>query len=216
MKYKKLNEYEEHEHENASESPEQTGTFIAVPEMRMLSLYGEVDEKKSANIVSSMLIYRNIKKITPADKNNPPKKYTETTEPLDFIVSTHGGSAADMFSIYDTMKMVEKNMEIHTLGLGKVMSAGVLILAAGTKGKRKIGKNCRVMIHSVIGGAAGSSHDVKNEIEEIFFTQEKYIKCLAAETKLTSKQINEFLSEKRNIYLSAQEAIKYGIADKIA
>ena len=95
------------------------------------------------------------------------------------------------------------------------MSAAVLVLAAGTKGKRKIGKYCRVMIHSVIGGSSGALHDLKNEMKEIQVIQDMYIDALASETKLTKKKLKDMFSKNVNVYLSAEEAVKYGIADII-
>ena len=93
------------------------------------------------------MLYLDLANKTIKDKN---KK-----KPMVYI-STYGGSADDMFGLYDIMRQVKDTSEIHTVGVGKVMSAGVLLLAAGTNGKRKIGKRCRVMIHSVIGGNQGS------------------------------------------------------------
>jgi ATP-dependent Clp endopeptidase proteolytic subunit ClpP len=137
-------------------------------------------------------------------------------DPVKFVISTFGGNAVDMFGIYDVVKMAEKEgIQVHTVGSGKVMSAGVLLLACGTKGHRTIGRNCRVMVHPVVGGAHGPSHDIQNEVEEILQTQKQYVECLANETKLSISRLNKLISEKRNIYLSAQEAVKYGIADKI-
>ena len=95
------------------------------------------------------------------------------------------------------------------------MSAGVLILAAGTKGHRYIGKNCRVMIHSVQGGNVGSLHDMMNEMDAIENLQQMYIDCLVAETKLTETKIKKMLERKVNIYLSAEEAVVHGIADHL-
>ena len=120
-----------------------------------------------------------------------------------------------MFCLYDMMNHVKEEMEIHTIGIGKVMSAGVLLLAAGTKGKRKISKNCRVMIHSVIAGNHGSLHNLVNEIEAIQELQESYIQGLADNTKMTKEQIKKMLERKVNIYLSAEEAIQLGIADEL-
>jgi ATP-dependent Clp protease protease subunit len=120
-----------------------------------------------------------------------------------------------MFSIYDTMRMVRKDCDISTFGLGQVMSAGTLLLAAGTKGKRKIGKHTRVMIHQVSAGTAGPHHEMINEIAEIEHTQKQYIRCLAAETKMTETMIKKLFERKVNIYLSAEEAVKYGFADII-
>ena len=212
----KIEESEESEEsEDSVESVDKAPGFIKMPEMRMLSLYGVVDEKIASEIVYSMFVYNNMKKITPLDNLDPPEKFLEEIEPLEFLISTPGGSASDMFSIYDTMKLVEKTMEIHTLGMGKVMSAGVLLLAAGTKGKRRIGRNCRVMIHAVNGGASGSSHEITNEIKEILFTEQAYIKSLIRETNLTATDIKNLLSNKINVYLTAKEAVKYGICDII-
>ena len=120
-----------------------------------------------------------------------------------------------MFSLYDIMRQIKRENEIHTIGMGKVMSAGVLILAAGTKGKRKIGKNCRVMIHSVMGGNHGSLHNMLNEMEAIEQLQDMYINCLVEETSMSKSQIKKMLEKKVNVYLTAQEAVELGIADII-
>ena len=99
--------------------------------------------------------------------------------------------------------------------MGKVMSAGVLLLASGTKGKRRIGANCRVMIHPVAGGAMGDLQDIENDIQEIKWLQKQYIRCLSNETNLTEKKIRAIMKKKVNYYFSAEEAIKMGIADEI-
>jgi ATP-dependent protease ClpP protease subunit len=88
-------------------------------------------------------------------------------------------------------------------------------LAAGTKGKRKIGKHCRVMIHSVLAGNEGPLHNLENELTEIRWTQDTYIKALIQESKLTQSTMNKLLQKHVNIYLSAEEAVKYGIADEV-
>lgn len=136
-------------------------------------------------------------------------------KPIEFYISTYGGNADDMFALYDIMRQVKKDSEIHTIGMGKVMSAGVLLLAAGTKGKRKIGKYCRVMIHSVIGGSHGSLPNLANEMEAIQQIQKDYSEALITETNMSSKQLQDLLERKVNVYLSAQEAVDLGIADII-
>ena len=88
-------------------------------------------------------------------------------------------------------------------------------MAAGTKGKRRIGKNCKVMIHSVIGGSAGAIHNLENEMEELRLTQQQYIDALIEETSMNKRYIKKLLGKKINIYLSAEEAVKLGIADEI-
>ena len=79
-----------------------------------------------------------------------------------------------------------------------------------------LGKNCRVMIHPVQAGAMGGIHDIENEFNEISMTQELYIEALAKETKMKTARIKKLIDEKRNIYISAEEAISYGIADRVA
>ena len=135
---------------------------------------------------------------------------------ISMIVSTHGGVASDMFSIIDVMEMVkDRTCDIETFGVGKVMSAGVPILAAGSKGKRKVGKNCRIMLHNVMAGTGGTIFSMENELEEIKWVQERYIETLASYTKLTPSKIKKLLKTQKDIYISAEEAIKMGIADEI-
>ena len=95
------------------------------------------------------------------------------------------------------------------------MSAGVLLLAAGTKGERRIGKHCRVMIHGVVAGQHGHIADIENEFSETKNTQAMYIKALAEETDMTQKYIKKLMERKTNVYLDAEEAVSLGIADII-
>ena len=113
------------------------------------------------------------------------------------------------------MNIVKEDTDIKTIGLGKVMSAGVLLLAAGTKGERRIGKNCRVMIHNVVAGNHGSLPNLTNELEAIQQLQDDYVDALVESTKLSKKKLKKILNEKVNVYLSAEEAVQYGIADII-
>lgn len=176
------------------------------PDLRVVGLFSEVVDEKITEIIHGLLYMNEMNKLEEDPKNR---------RDIEFYLSTYGGSADDMFALYDMMKIVEEDTDIVTIGMGKVMSAGVLILAAGTKGKRKIGRNCRVMIHSVIAGNHGSLPNLINEMEAIQDLQELYIERLVEETKMTRKQMKKLLEQKVNIYLSAEEAVKYGIADII-
>jgi len=175
------------------------------PELRAMSLYGDLEQERCADVIHSMLYLRE----TGLDQ------FTGACAPIDFYISTWGGSAADMFAIYDVMRQIKKDCDINTTGLGKVMSAGVLLLAAGTKGKRKIGKNCRVMIHGVVSGQHGNLLDLENEMEEAKWTQKRYVESLAGETKMTKRQIQKLMEKKINVYFDAKEAVKLGIADEV-
>ena len=176
------------------------------PDMRTIGLFTDVAEEKVAEIAHAMIYLNELNKLETVEKNK---------KPIEFYLSTYGGNADDMFALYDVMRQVKRDTEIHTIGLGKVMSAGVLLLASGTKGKRKIGKYCRVMIHSVIGGSHGSLPNLANEMEAIQQIQKDYIEALVAETTMTSKKMKALLERKVNVYLSAEEAVELGIADII-
>ena len=176
------------------------------PDLRVVGLFSEIVDEKIAEIIHAMLFMNEMNK---AEEDEKKKK------DIEFYLSTYGGSADDMFALYDMMKVIEKDTDISVIGMGKVMSAGVLILAGGTKGKRKIGRNCRVLLHSVIAGNQGPLHNLINEMEAIQALQEMYIERLVEETKMTKKQLKKLLEQKVNIYLSAEQAVEYGIADEI-
>ena len=176
------------------------------PDLRIIGMFCDVHEEKVAEIIHAMLYLNEMNKLEKNEKNR---------KPIEFYLSTYGGSADDMFALYDIMRTVRQDSEMHTLGLGKVMSAGVLLLAAGTKGKRRIAKNCRVMIHSVAAGNHGNLQDLTNELEAISDLQEMYTNALSAETNMTPSDIKEMLDRNVNVYLSAVEAVKLGIADII-
>jgi len=192
------------------------GSGAPSPELRLISLYGEVDEERAAEIAYTLLVLKEtgISFIIPEDAD-PETEPTQVCEPIKFMISTYGGTAADMFSIYDVMRMIRDECEIHTFALGKVMSAGVLLLAAGTKGERLIGKHCRIMLHGVVGGSHGAIHNLENEMDEIRWLQEQHTKCLVEETNLTKRELKRMLNRKVNVYLTAEEAVKFGIADRI-
>jgi len=179
--------------------------------MRSVGLYGDVDEERIAEVISALLTLQHVGK----PKYDEEGEVTEEGKPIKLYVSTYGGSADEMAALVDIMNVVKKDCPIETIGIGKVMSAGVLILASGTKGERYIGKNCRVMIHSVIAGNHGSLHNLENELTEIKKMQDIYLQSLADATNMTKKQLKSFMRRKQNVYLNAEEAIKLGIADKI-
>ena len=185
------------------------------PEEEMPStfmLYGDVNEERAADIVSALLLLGDKKRVNKAKERLPEG---EDLEDIKFYISTYGGSADDMMAIYDMMRLTKLNRDIETIGMGKIMSAGTLILASGTQGKRKIMRNCRVMLHAVSAGSMGSIHNLVNEMEEIQNIQDAYIRTLCAETLLTKRQLKKMLDQKVNVYLTAEEAVEYGLADEV-
>ncbi len=187
------------------------------PEMRTINLYGDISEQKGADVVAALLYLENTSHaVSTKDPQDPESEQVIVARSISMMVSTHGGTASDMFSILDVMDMVkDRTCDIETFGIGKVMSAGVPILAAGTKGKRKVGRNCRIMLHNVMAGSHGTIFSMENELEEIKWIQERYIETLASYTKLTPSKIKKLLKTQKDVYISAEEAIKMGIADEI-
>tara|TARA_B100000131_G_scaffold294739_1_gene311153 strand:- start:2195 stop:2830 length:636 start_codon:yes stop_codon:yes gene_type:complete len=207
-KKKKKEEEVEEEESTPSLSEALEGLMNSQPDLRTMMLYGEVNEEKIQELIVGTIM------MTQAAA---PNSYDEdgNLKPMKLYLSTYGGAADDMFSFYDILNQAKESCELHTIGLGKVMSAGVLLLAAGTKGHRYIGKNCRVMIHAVSAGNIGELHNLQNEMEAIQQLQDSYTNALVQETSMTKRQLNKLLDRKVNVYLTAQEAIEYGIADKI-
>ena len=191
-------------------------TALDRPELRVTGIYGDIEENKCSETIYGMLsLHNTAKELVRKDEQDPESEMIEEIKPIEFYISTYGGSAVDMFSVFDVMRIIRRETPIHTYGIGKVMSAGVLLLAAGTKGKRHIGKHCRVMIHGVVAGHSGYLKDMENEFQETKMTQKSYVRALADETSMTETYIRKMMNKKKNIYLDADEAIKLGIADII-
>ena len=185
-------------------------------DLRTICLYGDVTEKMCGDMVSALSYLKdNSLSLRLKDPEDEESEIIKEYKPVNMIISTLGGSAPEMFSVYDMMRHVKGVCDIETFGLGKVMSAGVLLLASGTKGKRRIGANCRVMIHSVMGGYHGSLSNMENEIAEVRWIQDRYIKCLSKETSLSEKKIKKMFKKHVDTYLSAEQAVEFGIADEI-
>ena len=189
-----------------------------------IALIGDISEDTSNEVVFSLLLLKQknaedyLTTVLSMDEEQLNEQDLEQIKPnIDFYISTNGGSADEMFAMYDVMRMIKDEgiSSISTYGIGKVMSAGVLLLASGTKGKRYVGKHCRVMIHSVIGGHVGPMHQLESEFEEVKKIQDTYIRSLAEETEMTEKYLRNLLKKKTNVYLTAQESVDLGIADEI-
>ena len=182
----------------------------AEPESRTILFHGELNEEKSSEIIAGIIGLTKIR---------PPKQDVKEGElpydPITLYVSTYGGNADEMFGIFDLLQEAQKKCIVETIGNGKVMSAGTLVLAGGTKGHRKIHKNCRVMLHQVSAGAVGPLFNIASEVEEIQQLQDKYINCLVSCTNLSKRKLKSLLNERVNVYLSAEEAVEYGLADEI-
>ncbi len=215
--FKNFFENEEGE-ENEGEHPDLLSVFNLQekPELSVTGIYGGIEgEKCSETIYGLQALHLTGQAEALSDPEDENSERITTYQPIEFYISTYGGLATEMFAVYDTIRSLRDMSPIHTHGLGKVMSAGVLLLASGTKGERRIGKHCRVMIHGVVAGTHGHIADVENEFAETKFTQKMYIRALSEETNMTEKQIKKMIDRKTNVYIDAEEAVKLGIADII-
>jgi len=184
--------------------------------LRKLGVIGDIAEDNTSDIIYGMLaLHDSREKEKLKDPEDIESEVEKVSQPFEMIISTNGGDAREMFAIYDMMRLIRKDCDIETLGIGKVMSAGVPLLAAGTKGKRRIGKYCRIMLHNVSAGSIGAIPQMQNELKEVEKIQKQYIEILATETNMTEKQIKRLINKNVNVYLSAEEALELGIVDEI-
>lgn len=130
---------------------------------------------------------------------------------IKLYVNTPGGSVTAGMAIYDTMNFVKP--DVQTICIGIAASMGSFLLSSGAKGKRFALPNSEVMIHQVLGGAQGQAADIKIAAEHILKTQEKLVKILAKNTGKTEAQVQK--DSDRDNFMSAEEALKYGLIDKI-
>ena len=183
--------------------------FFAESTVRTSGIYGEINEDRCKATIASLYQLKAI--VPPTEEDEEP----QPPLPIDFLVSTEGGNVQDMFSMYDCMRDIQKDCEIHTFGLGKVMSAGILLLAAGTKGKRRVGKYCRLMMHSVQGAQFGSIKELEIDIQEVRWYQEQFIKAIGDESKLDKKELKKIFQSQTDTYFDATQAVEWGLADEI-
>ncbi len=134
-----------------------------------------------------------------------------------FNICTPGGDAFGMFAIHDLMIAVrEKGLTIQTKGLGQVMSAGVLLLASGSPGHRKIGSSTQVMMHAMKGASTyGQTHQIEADYKQMVGMNKIYVSNLQKQSKMNQKEITKILDKKSDHYMDAEEAISCGIADFI-
>ncbi len=201
--------------ENSDDLAAMINMAMAPPELRAIAIYGDINEERCAEAVYGLITLNATTKSFILKEQEEEKSEEVAVEPIEFYISSYGGQATEMFAVYDIMRDIREGTPIITYGVGKVMSAGVLLLAAGTKGQRKIGKNCRVMIHGVVAGQHGHIADIENEFTEVKSTQKMYIEALVEETDMTHKYIKRLMDKKTNVYLDAAEAVNLGIADII-
>ncbi len=149
-----------------------------------------------ANLIIAQLLF--------LEKEDPDKD-------IDFYIHSPGGSVSAGLAIFDTMTMIKP--DVATICVGQAASMGAVLLAGGAQGKRFCLENARVMIHQVSGGAKGQLTDMKIAIEEAERYMEILMKILADATGKSVEQVTKDCD--RDKYMSAQEALDYGLVDKV-
>ncbi len=149
-----------------------------------------------ANIIIAQLLF-----LESEDKNKDIKLY----------INSPGGSVTAGLAIYDTMQYVKP--DIVTICIGTASSMAAVLLAAGKKGKRFALPNAEILLHQVMGGAEGQAIDIKIRAEHILKVKNKINQILAKHTNQPIKKIER--DTDRDFYMSPQEALKYGIIDKV-
>ncbi len=162
---------------------------------RVVFLVGPVTEI-TANLIVAQLLY--------LESENPDKD-------VSFYINSPGGSVAAGLAIYDTMQFIKPN--VSTLCIGGAASMGALLLAAGAKGKRFCLPNSRVMIHQPMGGFQGQASDVEIHAKEILYLKGRLNEIMAKHTNQDIKTIEK--DTDRDNFLSAEQAVSYGIVDKV-
>jgi len=176
----------------------------------LLGLCGDVNEAALKDTAMCLLSFNHGRIIHDEDSDT-----FENEKDVEFFISSNGGSVNDMFGIYDLMRLVKANRDIATFGYGKVASAAVVLLAAGTAGKRYIAQNARVMLHHCSANAGGPHPNVQSSYSELKKVEEMMVQALAANSKLSVGEIYNIFSRNTDEFFSAEEVLEMGLVDKI-
>lgn len=162
---------------------------------RIIFLTGQVEDHMANLVVAQMLFL---------EAENPDKD-------IHLYINSPGGVITAGMSIYDTMQFIKP--DVSTICMGQACSMGAFFLTAGTKGKRYCLPNSRVMIHQPLGGFQGQASDIEIHAKEILKIKSRMNELMA---KHTGKKIKEIENDtERDRFLSAEEAVSYGLVDKI-
>ncbi|MBS4900307.1 MAG: ATP-dependent Clp endopeptidase proteolytic subunit ClpP [Clostridiales bacterium] len=135
----------------------------------------------------------------------------DPTKDISLYINSPGGSVSAGLAIYDTMQYIK--CDVSTICIGMAASMGAFLLAGGTKGKRLALPNSEIMIHQPSGGARGQETEIRIIAENILKTRNKLDKMLAENTGRSLEEIKR--DTERDNYMSAQEALEYGLIDRV-
>ncbi|MFR1517806.1 MAG: ATP-dependent Clp endopeptidase proteolytic subunit ClpP [Clostridia bacterium] len=162
---------------------------------RIIVLSDEVNDVTASLVVAQLLFL---------ESENPDKD-------IQLYINSPGGSVTSGMAIYDTMQFVK--CDVSTICIGMAASMGAFLLAAGAKGKRLSLPNSEIMIHQPLGGAKGQATDIQIQAEQILKIKGKLNKILSERTGQPLEKV--IADTERDNYMSAQEALEYGLIDKI-
>lgn len=162
---------------------------------RIVFLSGEVDDATATSLVAQLLFL---------ESEDPNKD-------IYLYINSPGGSVTAGMAIYDTMNYIK--CDVSTICTGMAASMGAFLLAGGTKGKRCSLPNSEIMIHQPLGASQGQATDMQIAAEHILRTKEKLNKILANQCDKDEEQVR--IDSDRNNWMSAEDALKYGLIDKI-
>jgi len=157
---------------------------------------GEQVHDDMANIVIAQMLF--------LESEDPDKD-------INLYINSPGGSVTAGLAIYDTMQYIKP--DVTTICMGQATSMGALLLAAGTKEKRYALPHSRVMIHQPLGGVQGQATDIDIQAREILKVKENLNRILAEHTGQSIEKVRE--DTERDFFMNGEEALKYGIIDKI-
>lgn len=162
---------------------------------RIIMLTGEINDAVASVVVAQLLFL---------ESEDPDKD-------IYLYINSPGGVVTAGMAIYDTIQYIKP--DVSTICLGMAASMGSLLLTAGAKGKRFALPNARIMIHQPLGGARGQSTDIQIQAKEMQRTRDMINKVLVDHTGQSYDKINE--DTERDNYMSAEEAVAYGLIDKV-
>lgn len=162
---------------------------------RIIFLTGEVHDQMADLIVAQLLFL---------ESEDPDKD-------IQIYINSPGGSVSAGLAIYDTMQYIKP--DVSTISVGLAASMGALLLLAGAKGKRFALPNSDIMIHQPLGGASGQASDIKIQAEKILKTRERLNEIIVKHTGQSLEKVE--LDTDRDYFMTAEEAQKYGIIDKV-
>ena len=162
---------------------------------RIIVLSDEVNDATASLVVAQLLFL---------ESQDPEKD-------ISLYINSPGGSVSAGMAIYDTMQYIK--CDVSTICMGMAASMGAFLLSSGAKGKRYALPNSLVMIHQPLGGAKGQATDIEIVAKQILKTKENLNRILAENTGKPIEQI--YADTERDNYMSAQEALEYGLVDKV-